>query len=375
MNKKQIACAVLALIVAAGAAGTGGFLIGRNSAESTYRSEHELNIRLNRSDLDGLGEIKGTIYVTGHKSPDSDTVGSSVAYADLLQQLGYDAKAVVLDNINRETEYILNKAGMDVPEILDDASGKNMVLVDHSEYTQSVNGLENATIISIIDHHNDGAVTTGNQIIYDARPLGSTATIIWLRYRNYGLEPDKQIAAVMLGAILSDTDNLISVATTFADREAVKALSDIADIHDTDTFYEEMHKAKLSYDGMADEDIFFIDYKEYEAGGTKYSIGIIEVYDEESARDMAERMKNVMPYVLKVTGMDMAFAKISASREDTFINYIVPSDDTAAQVIKSAFGDKAVPDGVSYVFRESMSRKKVMVPAITEVLEANPKKS
>lgn len=374
MNKKQIACAVLALIVAAGAAGTGGFLIGRNSAESTYRSEHELNIRLNRSDLDGLGEIKGTIYVTGHKSPDSDTVGSSIAYADLLRQLGYDAKAVVLDNINKESEYILNKAGMDVPEILDDASGKNMVLVDHSEYTQSVNGLENATIISIIDHHNDGAVTTGNQIIYDARPLGSTATIIWLRYRNYGLEPDKQIAAVMLGAILSDTDNLISVSTTFSDREAVKALSDIADIRDTDTFYEEMHKAKLSYDGMADEDIFFIDYKEYEAGGTKYCIGIVEVYDEESAGDMAERMKNIMPYVLKVTGMDMAFAKISASREDTFINYIVPSDDTAAQVIKLAFGDKAVSDGVTYVFRESMSRKKVMVPAITDVLEANPKK-
>ena len=374
MNKKQIACAVLALIVAAGASGTGGFLIGRNSAESAYRSEHELNIRLNRSDLDGLGEIKGTIYVTGHKSPDSDTVGSSIAYADLLRQLGYDAKAVVLDNINKESEYILNKAGMDVPEILDDASGKNMVLVDHSEYTQSVNGLENATIISIIDHHNDGAVTTGNQIIYDARPLGSTATIIWLRYRNYGLEPDKQIAAVMLGAILSDIDNLISVSTTFSDREAVKALSDIADIRDTDTFYEEMHKAKLSYDGMADEDIFFIDYKEYEAGGTKYCIGIIEVYDEESAGDMAERMKNIMPYVLKVTGMDMAFAKISASREDTFINYIVPSDDTAAQVIKLAFGDKAVSDGVTYVFRESMSRKKVMVPAITDVLEANPKK-
>ena len=128
MNKKQIACAVLALIVAAGAAGTGGFLIGRNSAEAAYRSEHELNIRLNRSDLDGLGEIKGTIYITGHKSPDSDTVGSPIAYADLLRQLGYDAKAVVLDNINKETEYILNKAGMDVPEILDDASGKTWSL-------------------------------------------------------------------------------------------------------------------------------------------------------------------------------------------------------------------------------------------------------
>ena len=235
INKKQIICTLLAVIVASGAFGTGGFFVGKNNAQSEYRAESELNVKLNLSDLDGLGEIKGTIYVTGHKSPDSDTVGSSIAYAELLRQLGYDAKAVVAEKVNRETEYILQTAGMDVPEILEDASECNMVLVDHSEYTQAINGMENANIISIIDHHNDGAVTTGSQLIYDARPLGSTATIIWLRYRNYGLEPDKQTATVMLGAILSDTSDLKSETTTFADREAVKTLSVIADISDTDT--------------------------------------------------------------------------------------------------------------------------------------------
>lgn len=373
MSKKQIICTVLALIIAAGASGTVGFLIGRTNAQSAYQAENELNIKLNRSDLDGLGEIEGTIYVTGHKSPDSDTVGSSIAYAELLRQMGYDAKAVVLEDINRESEYILKAAGLDVPETLEDASGRNMILVDHSEYTQSADGMEDANIISIIDHHNDGAVTTGNQIIYDARPLGSTATIIWMRYRNYGLQPDKQTATVMLGAILSDTNNLLSDTTTFADREALKALGNIAGISDIETFYQEMFRAKLSYDGMTDEEIFLNDYKEYEAGGTKFSIGCIAVYDEESAKAMAERMKKTVPSALKSAGMDMAFAQISVHHDDIDINYIVPSDEEASQVLEAAFGDKAVFDGVSYVFRPGMSRKKVLVPAITGVLESHPK--
>ena len=75
--------------------------------------------------------------------------------------------------------------------MLDDASGCNMVLVDFSEYIHSAEGLQDANVITIIDHHGDGSVTTGNQIIYDERPLGSTATIIWIRYRNYGIEPDQ----------------------------------------------------------------------------------------------------------------------------------------------------------------------------------------
>lgn len=89
--------------------------------------------------------------------------------------------------------------------VLQDAAGCNMVLVDHSEYMQSAEGLQDANIISIIDHHADGTITTAGQLIYDARPLGSTSTIIWMRYRDYGVTPDRQTALVMMGSILSDT--------------------------------------------------------------------------------------------------------------------------------------------------------------------------
>lgn len=355
------------------AAGIGGFFFGKSTERRRYQKEQELNILLNRSDLEGLGNIEGKIYITGHRSPDSDTVGSSIAYASLLQKLGYDAVPVILENINHETEYILKAAGVETPELLEDASGLNMILVDHSEYIQSAEGLQDANIISIIDHHGDGTVTTGNQLIYDARPLGSTATIIWIRYRNYGVEIDRQTACVMMGAILSDTLNLQSDTTTAADKEAIKVLSSIAEVSDTDAFYQEMFKASLSYEGMSDEEIFFSDYKEYEAGGKKYSIGCVNAYDEDGAKELAERMKNTIPSSLSSTGMDMAFAQVSIFHDDISITYLVPSDEAAGEVIESAFGETAVYDGVSFRIEPGISRKKILVPAITDVLESCPK--
>ena len=373
MDKKRNAWRWTVFVLILAAIGAAGFLIGQNVSASRYQAEKELNCRLNLSDLDGLGEIDGPIYVTGHKSPDSDTVGSSIAYAALLQELGYDAIPVVLGDINNETRYILETGGIKMPILLDDASACNMVLVDHSEYTQSAEGLQDANVISIIDHHGDGSVTTGNPLIYDARPLGSTATIIWIRYRNYGVEVDPYVAYAMVGSILSDTKNLQSITTTFADREALKELAQLAGIKDTDVFYREMYQASISYDGMTDEEIFFSDYKEYESGGTRYAIGCVNAYDEDSARDLAERMTKVFSAADTSTGMDMSFAQINIFHDDINLTYLVPSNKTANEVLETAFGDDAAYDGVSYRLDPGISRKQVLVPAITEILKSYPK--
>ena len=373
MQKRKWWIGLLLLLVLL-AVGAGCFVAGKSTEIARSNAERELNIMLNRSDLEGLGEIEGPIYVTGHKSPDSDTVGSSIAYAKLLQKLGYDAQPVVLGSINHETEYVLKAAGVDTPELLEDAAGCNMVLVDHSEYTQSADGLRDATIVSIIDHHGDGAVTTGNQLIYDARPLGSTATIVWIRYRNYGVELDQQTAMVMLGSLLSDTKNLQSNTTTFADREALKVLSALSGVSDTNAFYNEMFKASLSYEGMTDEEVFLSDYKEYENGGKKYAIGCMNVYDEEDAKDMVERMAKLFPSVSEFNGMDMSFAQISIFHDDISVTFLVPSDEAAAEVIETAFPEAELfDDGAAYKIEPGISRKQVLVPAITAILEAHPK--
>ena len=142
------------LLLALAVAVSGGFLAGQCESASRTQAERDLNILLNRSDLEGLGEIDGPIYVTGHKSPDPDTVGSAIACAALLRQLGYDARPVVLGELNNETKFILESAGMEAPERLEDASGCNMILVDHSEYTQSAEGLRDARIIAIAHETN-----------------------------------------------------------------------------------------------------------------------------------------------------------------------------------------------------------------------------
>ena len=372
-NGRTIAIAAVIAVVIAICAFFAGSHFGTSGAEAEYQAERDLNILLNRSELEGLGDIEGTIYVTGHKSPDSDTVCSSIAYATLLQKLGYDAQPVVLGDVNNETEFILAAAGVEVPELMVDASGENMVLVDHSEYTQTADGLEDANVIAIIDHHGDGSVTTSNQIVYDGRPLGATATIVWIRYRNYGVEVDSDTALVLLGAILSDTKNLKSSTTTPADVEAVKALGALAGIEDTDAFFTDMFKASISHEGMSDEEIYLGDYKEYESAGRKFSIGVVEVYDTAEAEDMVERMSALLPTMSTSSDVEMSFVQVSIFHDDISITYVIPSSETAKEVIEAAFGDQAVWNGSAFVFEPGISRKQVLVPAISEVLAAHPR--
>ena len=370
MNRKCRWLTVICAVVLLAGVGTCCFFLGKNGEAKRYQAEKEFDILLNRSDLEGLGKIEGTIYVTGHKSPDSDTVGSCIAYAALLRALGYDAQPVVLGPINNESAYILKAAGLETPPLLTDATGLNMVLVDHSEYTQTADGLKNANVITIVDHHGDGSVITANPLIYDARPIGSAATIVWLRYRNYGIEPDRQCAIAMMGSILSDTKNLKSNTTTFADREAVKALSKLGGIADVDTFYQGMFRALLSYEGKTDEEIFFTDYKEYNIGNKKVSVGNVNAYDYESAADLVQRMRSAMPSAQEKTGMDMSFAMVSILHDDMSVTFLVPVDDVSDQVLKDAFGDIAVYDGISHKVEPYASRKAVFIPAISSIIEA-----
>ena len=129
----------------------------------------------------------------------------------------------------------------------------------------------------------------------------------------------------MIGSIYSDTEALSNDTTTFADEEAVRALSGIAGFSDLDTFWKEMHEAALSYEGMTDEEIFLNDYKEYECAGVHYGIGVIKASDEE-----------------------------------------------ALEVLKAGFGETWEFDGKGYLTSPGVSRKSGVVPVITEVLNQFP---
>ena len=355
------------------AAGGGGFFLGKSSANQHFQAESATTIEINRSDFQIFEAAAKPIYVSGHKSPDSDTVGCAIGFAKLLEMLGYDAKPIVLGAINDETQYNLNAAGLEKPMLMEDVSGCSMVLVDHSEYSQSADGLENADILGIIDHHGAGSITTGGPLLYEGHPFGSAATIVWMCYQKYGVQPDPQTALVMMGSVLSDTRNL-QLNTTSADREALKTLSRLAGIEDTDAFYLEMYKAAVSYEGMTDEEIFFSDYKEYEKGGRTFAIACMNAYDETGAKELAERMKNVLPDALAATGMEMVFVQINIMRDDLSCTYFLPSDEAAGEVLQTAFQDKMPYDGTLYRHEPCASRKTDTVPAITAILEGDPEK-
>ena len=328
-------------------------------------------IEINQSELYQIRKIKDEILVTGHKSPDSDTVCSSIVYANLLNQLGVKAKPVVLGKINKESEYILSVAEVDTPERLDDATGKYMALVDHSQYIQSSDNLDKATIVSVIDHHGVGSIVTGNQLVYDGRPLGSTATILWIKYRDYGVKYDSTIATLMLGAIYSDTKGLTSDTTTVADKKIAAILLKESKVKDEKEFYNNMYKGTISHEGMTDEEIYYSDYKEYITRGTKYSVANVSVYDDKEAFDMAHKLKKIIKGEIEKKGLDYGFIAISIVHDTESKTYFVGSDEKADEIIEKAFGDEVVKDehGDVYLHDTYASRKKIFVPKVDKVLE------
>lgn len=373
MEKKTISAgAVCAVILAVCVAAAAGYFAGK-SGEKQIIEEQQFLQSVNRSSIENLNiGNEGPIYVIGHKNPDSDTVLTAMAYARLLTKLGYEAEARITGPVNRETEYILQQAGVDIPPELEDASGCNIFLVDHSEYAQSAPGMKDAHIVGILDHHGVGTVVTGHQVVYEARPIGATATITWLDYLNYGVEIDKETAFLLLGAVLSDTYNLSTSTVTDADREAIPALAGIAEVSDIDSFYNELHAAALSYEGMSSEEILFSDYKEYEAGNVKFGIGLISAADEDKGHELAERMKEVIPEGIEKTGADLMYAAVSIRYDDVKTDLIVPADEHSAEVLTEAFPDYDDFDGTAYIYKKGLGRKSVFVPGLTDFLEAHP---
>jgi manganese-dependent inorganic pyrophosphatase len=328
---------------------------------------------LNRASIANMFIEETPVYVIGHRSPDSDTVCSAIAYARLLTMLGYQAEAAISESVNKETAFILKTAGVEAPQVLEDAAGKSIFLVDHSEYAQAAEGMEDAHIVGILDHHGVGSVTTGHQVVYEAKPIGATATIIWLDYMNYGLEIDKETATLLLGAILSDTSNLTISSVTEADRQAVDRLAGLAEIADVKEFYLALHTEALSFGDMSDEEIFFSDYKEYEASGVKFGIGLIPALDEERAKEMAERMKNALPGSFKKANVDLLYADIGIREGDVKVDYIIPFEGQSKEVFEATFPNYDEYDGTSYIFRNGgLGRKSKLVPGLTEYLNAHP---
>jgi manganese-dependent inorganic pyrophosphatase len=209
-----------------------------------------------------------TTFVYGHKTPDVDAVTSALSYASLMRALGYNCKAKVSTGTNRESAYISKRLGFALLELKSSvAAGTRLILTDHTDYAQCVDGAKDAKILQKIDHHIEGDIRDAIIPYVRREMVGSTCTIIFECFNELGVPIDDESAKIMLAGILSDTRNLSKTTTKGIDSTAWKAL--VAQLRLEDEVAQisrEMEEASYNYDGMTDAEILLSDYKDYEIG-------------------------------------------------------------------------------------------------------------
>lgn len=319
-----------------------------------------------------------TTFVYGHKTPDVDAVCSALAYAKLMRTLGYNCKAKIASDINRETAYIADKFGFKLPELKSSVAPQTrLILTDHSDYAQCVDGAKEAIILQKIDHHVEGDIPDGGIPYVRKEIIGSTCTIIYEMYKELGIGIDDETAKILLAGLLSDTRNLTKPATQYKDSVAWAAL--VTQLHLEDSVTEishQMSQASNNYFGMTDSEIFLSDYKGYDIGGKAIGIGSLDCMATEM-EDFINRMLAVMPQVLTDKELDMLFAKIDnkipnpdeSNPDDLFLDdgtYFIYFGEGAQAIADSIVGP-SLREGVTYS-QEKIGRKQI-VSKITEILQ------
>ena len=213
------------------------------------------------------------VIVFGHKSPDTDTICSSIVMADLQTKIrGERVSPCRLGEINEETKFALKKFNAEEPKLIEKIEeGQRVILVDHNEFSQSVEGIENAKIEAVVDHHRINNFETSEPLFYYAQPVGCTSTILFELYKSNNIEITAQMAGLMLSAIISDTLLLKSPTTTEKDKKALEELAKIADV-DVNIYGLDMLKAGTNLDKYTEDELIRLDAKKIEKEDIKYVI-------------------------------------------------------------------------------------------------------
>lgn len=220
-----------------------------------------------------------SMYVVGHKIPDSDSICGALAIAYLKNQIGEPAIPTRLGDVSPETQFILDKFGFEAPELKMSYAGVNVYIVDHTEKTQAPDDIDEATVVGVVDHHKLGDLTTSTPLECWIRPVGCSNTIVKMMYDFYDVEIPKAYAGIMMCAILSDTVIFKSPTCTTADIKCVEALAEIAGIEDYKALGMEMFKVKSAVQGTPVRDLVMRDFKDFDMHGNLVGIGQLEVID------------------------------------------------------------------------------------------------
>lgn len=304
------------------------------------------------------------VLVIGHKNPDTDSIASAIAYAYLKQQLGMDAEAVRLGEISKETAYMLETFGFEAPRLIEKAAPetKQVILVDHNEKQQSVDDLEDVQVLEVIDHHRIANFQTNDPLYYRAEPVGCTATILNKLFKEHGVIIPKNIAGLMLSAIVSDSLLFKSPTFTEQDRLAAQELADIAEV-DAAEYGLAMLKAGADLSATPVEDLARLDAKEFSFGDIKMVIAQVNAVDLNDILGRQPELEAELNRVIAEKELDLfLFVVTDIINSDSVIIALGEEAERAGSAFNVTF------DNNSALLKGIVSRKKQIVPVLTEAL-------
>lgn len=302
------------------------------------------------------------ILIFGHKNPDTDSICSSIVKERIEKKKGNkNVRAVSIGNINKETKYALDYIGIKPPKVIEKIKeNQEVMLIDHNEFEQSVEGIEKAQIISVTDHHRIANFKTSAPIYYLAKPYACTSTILFEDYKLSGYEIEKEDALLMASAIISDTLLLKSPTTTKKDIEVLQELGEIAQT-DINQYGLEMLKAGTDLNDFSEKELIDLDAKRTEKDGAKIVIAQVNTVSIEEVLERKEKLEKVMENEINENNLDL-FVFVITDILNSNSELLVLGK--RADATEKAFG-KNLENNLMFL-KGVVSRKKQILPQIDQ---------
>jgi len=302
--------------------------------------------------------------IFGHKNPDTDTITSAIVYADLKTKLGANVEAVRLGDVNGETQYALDHFGVKPPRLVESVANETstVILVDHNERQQSANDIDQVQVLEVIDHHRIANFETKSPLYFRAEPVGCTATILNKMYKENGVAISKEMAGLMLSAIISDSLLFKSPTCTEQDVAAAGELAAIAGV-DPQVYGLEMLKAGADLSDKTIEQLISLDAKEFSMGSYKVEIAQVNAVDTNDVLAKQNELESALQAIIADKGLDLFVFVVTDILNNDSIALALGSK---ASAVEKAYNvtlsdNKALLKGV-------VSRKSQIVPVLTETL-------
>ena len=241
---------------------------------------------------------------------------------------------------------------------------KQVILVDHNEKSQAVNGIEEAEVQEIIDHHRLGGLETIGPVYFRNQPVGCTATIVYQMYQEEGVEVEPVIASLLCSAIISDTLMFRSPTCTPLDERSARKLAEIAGI-DIEKLALEMFNAGSNLKGKTAEEICFLDFKQFTVNDINFGVGQISSMSAEELREIKTEVSAYLEQARKTQGLDMIFFMLTNIVAES--SELLCAGNGAREKMISAFDLKGNPEMIE--LKGVVSRKKQLVPTLVSALQ------